>query len=87
MEETKIVNIDEHLKFKEAIVQGPHGPKTVVLSIEDDVHVNEVDSKKSKSLSDEQNMHAKSGEIAPGSLEEGSSSSSPSHHHSKQNPS
>ncbi|XP_027093402.1 protein TRACHEARY ELEMENT DIFFERENTIATION-RELATED 7A [Coffea arabica] len=87
VEETKIVNMDEHLKVQEAIVQGPHGQKTVVLSVEDDVHVNEVDYKKSKSLSDEQSMHAKSGEIAPSSLEEGRSSSSPGHHHSKQNPS
>lgn len=86
-EETRIVNIDEHLKVQEAIVRGPHGPKTVVLSVEDDVHMNEADAKKSKSLADEQNMHAKSEEITPSSLGEGTSSSSRNYQHSKQNPS
>ncbi|KAL3513790.1 hypothetical protein ACH5RR_026507 [Cinchona calisaya] len=88
VEEKKIINIDEHLKVKEAIVQGRHGQKTVVLSVEDDVHINEIDMKKSNSLSEEENLHAKSKEITPSSLEEGTSTSSPpSHQHSKQNPS
>ncbi|KAL3504287.1 hypothetical protein ACH5RR_034128 [Cinchona calisaya] len=49
VQETEIINIDEHLKVKEATVEGPRGPKTVVQSVEDDVHVNEIDIKNSKS--------------------------------------
>ncbi|XP_065847734.1 protein TRACHEARY ELEMENT DIFFERENTIATION-RELATED 6 [Euphorbia lathyris] len=33
------VNLDEHLKVKEAVVEGPNGPKSLVLEIQDDVHV------------------------------------------------
>lgn len=42
MEETEIIHIDEHRKIKEAIVEGPNGSlKTVVLSVDDDIHVTE----------------------------------------------
>ncbi|WCJ43426.1 tracheary element differentiation-related 6 [Euphorbia peplus] len=44
----EIVRIDEHLKVKEAIVEGPHGPQAVVLEIQDDVHVEEVIHKDEK---------------------------------------
>ncbi|KZV41766.1 hypothetical protein F511_22577 [Dorcoceras hygrometricum] len=40
-EETDVIRIDEHLKIKEAIVEGPHGQRSIVLSIEDDKHVEE----------------------------------------------
>lgn len=39
--ETDIIRTDEHLRVKEAIVQGPNGPEAVVLSIEDDKHIQE----------------------------------------------
>ncbi|KAH6824114.1 hypothetical protein C2S53_011999 [Perilla frutescens var. hirtella] len=39
--ETDIIRTDEHLRVKEAIVQGPNGPEVVVLSIEDDKHTQE----------------------------------------------
>ncbi|XP_039055328.1 uncharacterized protein LOC120197998, partial [Hibiscus syriacus] len=41
VEETELVHVDEHLKVKEAIVPGPHGPHAVILGVEDDVHVTE----------------------------------------------
>ncbi|XP_071722683.1 protein TRACHEARY ELEMENT DIFFERENTIATION-RELATED 6 [Rutidosis leptorrhynchoides] len=41
VEEAGIVHVDEHKKVKEAIVQGPHGKKTVVREMEDDVHIGE----------------------------------------------
>ncbi|KAM7253245.1 hypothetical protein ACFE04_025863 [Oxalis oulophora] len=41
VEEVGIVHVDEHKKVKEAIVNGPHGPKTVVLEMEDDIHIGE----------------------------------------------
>src|SRR5262249_55089935 len=36
--ETDIVHIDEHMKVKAAIGEGPEGPKAVVLEIMDDIH-------------------------------------------------
>jgi len=47
-QETDIIHIDEHKKGKETIVPGPFGQQAVVISVEDDVHVDE--SKKSKKL-------------------------------------
>jgi len=47
-QETNIIHIDEHKKGKETIVPGPFGQQAVVISVEDDVHVDE--SKKSKKL-------------------------------------
>ncbi|XVF64406.1 hypothetical protein PTKIN_Ptkin09bG0166600 [Pterospermum kingtungense] len=41
VEEADVVHVDEHLKVKEAIGPGPHGPHTVLLEIEDDVHIEE----------------------------------------------
>ncbi|GMJ02402.1 hypothetical protein HRI_003909400 [Hibiscus trionum] len=41
VEETDLVHVDEHLKVKEAVVSGPHGPHAVVIGIEDDFHVTE----------------------------------------------
>lgn len=34
--------MDEHKKITEQIVEGPHGKEALVLSIEDDIHVDEV---------------------------------------------
>ncbi|KAM1793703.1 hypothetical protein ACFX11_034259 [Malus domestica] len=40
--ETEIVNVNEHRKVKEDIVEGPHGSKAAVLTIDDDVHIDEI---------------------------------------------
>lgn len=40
-EKTEIIHVDEHRKVKEMTVDGPDGPKAVVLEMEDDVHVDE----------------------------------------------
>ncbi|KAL8132892.1 protein TRACHEARY ELEMENT DIFFERENTIATION-RELATED 7A [Apium graveolens] len=40
-QEADNVRVDEHVKIKEDIVEGPHGTKAVVLTIEDDVHIEE----------------------------------------------
>ncbi|PRQ24862.1 hypothetical protein RchiOBHm_Chr6g0277141 [Rosa chinensis] len=47
--ETEVIHFDEHRKIKEAIVEGPHGPQAVVLSVEDDVHIDEAIRKNEKS--------------------------------------
>ncbi|KAI5311916.1 hypothetical protein L3X38_041089 [Prunus dulcis] len=41
IQETDIIHIDKHRKIKEQIVEGPYGPQAVVLSVEDDVHIDE----------------------------------------------
>lgn len=41
-QQADIVHIDEHKKVTETIVPGPFGKPTVVISVEDDVHVDEV---------------------------------------------
>ncbi|TMW92949.1 hypothetical protein EJD97_012374 [Solanum chilense] len=39
VEEKEVKHIDDHVKIKEAIVEGPHGKlETIVLSIEEDLH-------------------------------------------------
>ncbi|XP_049386376.1 protein TRACHEARY ELEMENT DIFFERENTIATION-RELATED 7A-like [Solanum stenotomum] len=39
IEEKEVKHIDDHVKMKEAIVEGPHGKlETIVLSIEEDLH-------------------------------------------------
>lgn len=48
VQETHFLCIDEHLKVKEAIVGGPKGPQAVVISTEDDVHVEEETEKNAK---------------------------------------
>ncbi|RYR54823.1 hypothetical protein Ahy_A06g030091 isoform C [Arachis hypogaea] len=47
-EETDIIHIDEHKKIKETIVPGPFGTQTVVISVEDDVHIDEEIKKKTE---------------------------------------
>ena len=41
VQETDIINVEEHLKMKEAIVPGPHGEQALVLLVDDDVHIQE----------------------------------------------
>lgn len=35
MEKSETINVEEHFKVQEAIVPGPHGQETVVLSMEE----------------------------------------------------
>jgi hypothetical protein len=44
-QETETIHIDEHKKVKETIVPGPFGQQAVVISVEDDVHVDEARKK------------------------------------------
>ncbi|XP_021760615.1 uncharacterized protein LOC110725443 [Chenopodium quinoa] len=37
--ERKDVDVDEHLRVQEMIVRGPHGPKKVLVQVDDDVRV------------------------------------------------
>ncbi|KAJ7959239.1 proline-rich receptor-like protein kinase PERK10 [Quillaja saponaria] len=66
VQETNIIHVDEDRKVREAIVPGPHGPTAVILSIEDDVHIDEEIRKNEKfgqglhakpSPSDDQGIH------------------------------
>lgn len=41
VQETEVVDIDEHMKVHEAIVPGPHGQQVVVLAVEDDIRIHE----------------------------------------------
>ncbi|CAN1175919.1 Protein TRACHEARY ELEMENT DIFFERENTIATION-RELATED 6 [Linum perenne] len=36
---TEIIHVDDHKRVKEAIVHGPRGPRSVILEIDDDLHV------------------------------------------------
>ncbi|KAH6782571.1 hypothetical protein C2S53_011997 [Perilla frutescens var. hirtella] len=62
--ETDIIRTDEHLRVKEAIVQGPNGPEVVVLSIEDDKHTQEEIIKNEKMETVHLHGKAKTGEVA-----------------------
>ncbi|KAE9587220.1 hypothetical protein Lal_00004432 [Lupinus albus] len=55
-QEMDIINVDEHKKMKETIVTDPFGQKTVVLSIEDDLHIEEEKTKNDEKFG--QNSHA-----------------------------
>lgn len=83
----EIVKVDEHLRIKEAIEEGPHGKKTVMLSVEDDIHTERIDvdeMKKKEEILGQEKMYDAQAEISPSDLEEGRSSSSPKNHHIKQ---
>lgn len=45
-QKTEAVHIDEHKKMKEVIVEGPHGTQSVVITVQDDIHVGEKIDKK-----------------------------------------
>ncbi|XP_040997984.1 protein TRACHEARY ELEMENT DIFFERENTIATION-RELATED 7A-like [Juglans microcarpa x Juglans regia] len=80
VEETDIIHVDEHRTIKEAIIPGPHGPRAVVLSIDDDIHIDEVIRKNEKFGTE--GLHAKSAEGKSGTLDqEGATSSGIDHHH------
>ncbi|KAF3780218.1 hypothetical protein EJ110_NYTH38254 [Nymphaea thermarum] len=48
VEKSEIINVEEHFKVQEAIVPGPHGQETVVLSIEEDIKFEEKVKKNEK---------------------------------------
>ncbi|KAL8110592.1 uncharacterized protein LOC141672984 [Apium graveolens] len=81
VQETDIVKIDEHLTIKEAIIPGPHGPQTVILSVEDDIHIQE-DIRKNESSVGHGGSHMSSVPHHPHVLDmEPSTSGSSPHHH------
>lgn len=82
IQETDIIRTDEHLKIKEAIVEGPNGPQAIVLSIENDKHVEEEIIKTEKFQG--KKMAAKSREL-DNDIEGGESSSNASVLHNHQN--
>ncbi|CAN4121179.1 unnamed protein product [Withania somnifera] len=77
VEEKEVKHIDDHLKIKEAIVEGPHGKlETVVLSVEEDLHEKDdiiMTKKELEEVHHHNLFHAnnKSSEITPSSLEAG----------------
>ncbi|OVA00286.1 hypothetical protein BVC80_1495g75 [Macleaya cordata] len=75
VQETEIINIDEHMKVQEAIVPGPHGKQAVLLSIEEDVHIQEA-IKKNERVGE--GLYTKSVESNEG-LHVGASSSGSNH--------
>ncbi|CAN4076154.1 unnamed protein product [Withania somnifera] len=77
VEEKEVKHIDDHLKIKEAIVEGPHGKlETVVLSVEEDLHEEDDIVRTKKELEEVHRhnlLHAnnKSSETTPSGLEAG----------------
>lgn len=89
VQETNTVHIDEHLKIKEAIVPGPHGPQVVILSVEDDMHIQEEIKRNEK---ENQGSHIRSTQNTAQALEMKASIPEPSqhqimHNHKQQSPS
>ncbi|KAL0016250.1 hypothetical protein SO802_003319 [Lithocarpus litseifolius] len=76
VQEVEIIHVDEHRKVNEAIIPGPYGKQSVILSMEDDVHLDEVIAKNEKF--GHAGLHAKAAQGESGSTnkERGSSSSS-----------
>lgn len=74
IKKAEIVRIDEHMKVQEAIIPGPHGEQTTVLTIEEDVHIEE-EIKKNSLVQD---SYTKSSQDHPQPLDVAALSS---HHH------
>ncbi|OMO58570.1 hypothetical protein CCACVL1_25436 [Corchorus capsularis] len=82
IQEAEVVHVDEHLKVKEAIVPGPHGPQAVLLEIVDDVHIDEEIVKTEKiEKGNLHNSHHSAGENLKALEATAASSSSTSGHH------
>ncbi|TMW86325.1 hypothetical protein EJD97_021548 [Solanum chilense] len=73
VEEKEVKHIDDHVKMKEAIVEGPHGKlETIVLSIEEDLHEkDDIIIRTKKELEEVNLLHAnnKSSQITTSALE------------------
>ncbi|KAF5442028.1 hypothetical protein F2P56_036958 [Juglans regia] len=78
VQETDLIHFDEERKVKEAIISGPGGSKAVILTIEDDVHIDEIIRKNEKVG---EGLHDMSAEGISGPHEEGGASSSRVDHH------
>lgn len=79
VEETDIIHVDEQRKVEVAIIEGPQVPQAVILSIEDDVHIDELIRKNEKFG---EGLHDKSADgRSAGNLKERTSSSGFDHHH------
>ena len=79
VQETDMIHVDEHKKIKEQVGEGPHGKvETVVLSIEDDIHVDEV-IKKNETETFGKGFDAKSADAIE--VSGGLSSTGSDHHH------
>ncbi|PIA41807.1 hypothetical protein AQUCO_02200321v1 [Aquilegia coerulea] len=63
VQKSDVINVDEHLKVHEAIAPGPNGTQSVILTIEDDVHVQEQIKKNEVSR---EGFHAKPTDSAEG---------------------
>ncbi|KAA8546521.1 hypothetical protein F0562_002740 [Nyssa sinensis] len=81
VQEIDIVHVHEHLEVKEAIAPGPHGPQAVVLSITDDIHVDE-EIKKNEKFEEADNIHGALEDEASTSM----TNSSHDHHHLEHKP-
>lgn len=74
VQETEMVNVDEDLKVKEVVVQGPQGAQVVEVSMEDDVHIQE------ETIKNENVGESSHKELITSAIEKGESSSISSHH-------
>ncbi|KAK3007258.1 hypothetical protein RJ639_016241 [Escallonia herrerae] len=77
-QETDIIKVDEHLKVHEVIIPGPHGAETVVLSIDEDIHIQE-EIKKNETVG--KASHIVSAAEHPQALGTVASTSGSGHHH------
>ncbi|KAK7282644.1 hypothetical protein RIF29_11584 [Crotalaria pallida] len=85
-QESDIIHADEHKKIKETVVNGPFGTQAMVLSIEDDVHIDEEINKNEEK--DGHNLHATSSNDQgnSNSLDAGTTTSDHEHHQLENKP-
>lgn len=72
------MEIDERIRVHEDIVPGPHGKKTVILTIDDDVNIEE-EIKKNEVVG--KSSHMKSAENHPQALDMVATTSDHTHNH------
>ena len=76
VQETEIIDVDEHSKVKEGVIAGPHGEQVVLLTEEDDVHIQE-EIRKNEKIGE--GSHGKSAQGITGAIEKGEYSSISNH--------
>ncbi|XP_034675200.1 uncharacterized protein LOC117906323 [Vitis riparia] len=76
VQETEIIDVDEHSKVKEGVIAGPHGEQVVLLTEEDDVHIQE-EIRKNEKIGE--GLHGKSAQGITGAIEKGGYSSISNH--------
>ncbi|KAF5197009.1 leucine-rich repeat extensin-like protein [Thalictrum thalictroides] len=79
VQKSEVINVDEHLKVHEAIAPGPHGTQAVVLTIEEDVHVQEQIKKNELSREGLEGKNNTKEELL--AVADNAASSAPSAHH------